>query len=162
METGDPVFPVMLSLRIATIAMLVVTPPALAIAWFQANYRYPGRSLVESIVLLPLVLPPSVVGFFLVVLMGRRGTVGAWLEEAFGIQLVFTPTAAIITSPRHRPNIAATRPDNTMTNNGNRLAKRPDRKLPKANPPVIAPMAIPIWVVLRPNTLAPTSAAPVI
>jgi molybdate transport system permease protein len=49
-------------------------------------------------VLLPLVLPPSVVGFFLVVLFGRRGLIGEWLDESLGLRLIFTPTAAVIAS----------------------------------------------------------------
>ena len=53
---------------------------------------------MDAIILLPLVLPPSVVGFFLIVVFGREGVVGQWLDEAFGLRLVFTPFAAIIAS----------------------------------------------------------------
>lgn len=91
-------FPIVLSLKIGLISLALVTPPGLAIAWLQARRRYRLRSLVDAIVLLPLVLPPSVVGFFLVVLMGRKGLVGEFLESVFGLRLVFTPTAAIIAS----------------------------------------------------------------
>jgi molybdate transport system permease protein len=70
----------------------------LALAWLQAKKRYPGRWLVDAVIVLPLVLPPSVVGFFLVVLLGRRGAVGHWLERFFDLRIVFTPTAAIIAS----------------------------------------------------------------
>ena len=95
---ASPGFPILLSMRVALIALLVVTPPAIAIAWVQARKRYPGRGIVDGAVLLPLVLPPSVVGFFLVVLLGRNGWIGRFLDETFSIRLVFTPTAAIIAS----------------------------------------------------------------
>ncbi len=91
-------FPVGLTLRVATLALLLTTPVGLALAWIQARKRYRGRALVDGLILLPLVLPPSVVGFFLVVLLGRRGAVGAWLDAALGIRLVFTPAAAVIAS----------------------------------------------------------------
>ena len=90
-------FPIWLSLRVATLALLVVTPFGLALAWLHARKRYPLRDVVDAIVLLPLVLPPSVVGFLLVVGFGRRGVVGQWLDE-LGIRLIFTPTAAVIAS----------------------------------------------------------------
>ena len=91
-------FPIALSLRVATIALLLTAPVGLALAWIQARKQYRGRSLVDGLVLLPLVLPPSVIGFFLVVVLGRRGVLGAWLDSAFGLRQVFTPTAAVIAS----------------------------------------------------------------
>jgi molybdate transport system permease protein len=90
------VFPIALSLRVALAAILIVAPAGVALAWVQARRRYPLRRLVDALVLLPLVLPPSVVGFFLVVLFGRRALVGRLLEEALGLRLVFTPAAAVI------------------------------------------------------------------
>jgi molybdate transport system permease protein len=90
------VFPIALSLRVALAAILIVAPAGVALAWVQARRRYPLRRLVDAVVLLPLVLPPSVVGFFLVVLFGRRALVGRLLEEALGLRLVFTPAAAVI------------------------------------------------------------------
>jgi molybdate transport system permease protein len=91
-------FPILLSLKIALISLILVTPPGLAIAWLQARRQYKLRPLVDAIILLPLILPPSVVGFFLVVLMGRQGVVGGALESMFGFRLIFTPTAAVIAS----------------------------------------------------------------
>lgn len=90
-------FPVTLSLRVALVALLLVVPFGLALARLQAR-RYPGRRLVDALVLLPLVLPPSVIGFLLVVVLGRRGTIGRWLDSWLDIQLVFTPAAAVIAS----------------------------------------------------------------
>jgi molybdate transport system permease protein len=91
-------FPIALSLRVAAISLLLVGPVGIAVAWVQARRRYMLRSLVDALVLLPLVLPPSVVGYLLVVIFGRRGAVGAWLESVFGLRLVFTPAAAVIAS----------------------------------------------------------------
>lgn len=91
-------FPIVLSLRVATIALLISTPIGLLLAWLQAKRRYRGRALVDALILLPLVLPPSVVGYFLVVLMGRRGLLGEALEATLGLRLIFTPTAAVIAS----------------------------------------------------------------
>jgi molybdate transport system permease protein len=94
--TDPAAFPIWLSLRIALLAMLLVTPLGIALAWLQARKRYPLRPVVDALILLPLVLPPSVVGYFLVVVFGRRGVVGAWLESNFDMRIIFTPTAAVI------------------------------------------------------------------
>ena len=91
-------FPIVLSLRVAALALVFVGPIGLAIAWLQARRRYVLRSLVDGLVLLPLVLPPSVVGFFLVVLFGRRGILGAWLDSELSLRVVFSPAAAVIAS----------------------------------------------------------------
>jgi molybdate transport system permease protein len=97
MET-DPAIPILLSLRVAALALVLVGPAGIALAYLQARRRYPLRTLVDALVLLPLVLPPSVVGFFLVVLFGRRGPAGRVLESLLGIRIVFTPAAAVIAS----------------------------------------------------------------
>jgi molybdate transport system permease protein len=96
-DFSDP-FPITLSLRVAFLALLVVAPVGLGLAWLQASRRYRLRWLVDTIILLPLVMPPSVTGFYLVVLLGRRGKVGALLHDLFGLQLVFTPAAAVVAS----------------------------------------------------------------
>jgi molybdate transport system permease protein len=95
--TPEETFPIFLSLRVAVIALLVVAPIAVALAWVQARMRYPLRGLVDAAVLLPLVLPPSVVGFLLVVVLGRRG-IGRWLEDELGLRLVFSPAGAVVAS----------------------------------------------------------------
>ncbi len=91
-------FPIQLSLQVATIAILLVGPAGTALAWLQAKRSYPGRGLVDGLILLPLVLPPSVIGYFLIVLLGRRGLLGEALDASLGLRLVFTPTAAVIAS----------------------------------------------------------------
>ena len=91
-------FPIWLSLRVAAIAMLVVIPLGLGLALLQARRRYPLRRLVDALILLPLVLPPSVVGFFLVIALGRRGPVGELLERWLDLRLLFTPGGAVLAS----------------------------------------------------------------
>lgn len=95
--TPSEAFPVYLSLRVAAVALAVTAPVGLSIAWVQARKRYLLRNLVDAAVLLPLVLPPSVVGFFLILLFGRRGLFGQWLEE-LGMRLVFSPSGAVLAS----------------------------------------------------------------
>ena len=95
---ADPTFPILLSLRVAATALAVVAPAGIALAFLQARRRYPLRALVDALVLLPLVLPPSVIGFVLVVLFGKRGPLGRLLESALGVRVVFTPAAAVIAS----------------------------------------------------------------
>jgi molybdate transport system permease protein len=95
---ADASFPILLSLRVALAALALVGPLGIALAFVQARRRYPLRRLVDALVLLPLVLPPSVVGFLLVLVFGRRGPIGGALEAALGVRLVFTPAAAVIAS----------------------------------------------------------------
>jgi len=98
LETTATSFPILLSLRVAGLALLFVSPVALAIAFVQARLRYALRGLVDALVLLPLVLPPSVVGYFLVVLFGRRSALGRALEDEIGLRLVFSPWGAVLAS----------------------------------------------------------------
>jgi len=91
-------FPIALSLRVAAISLCISAPVGIALAWVQARRRYPLRGLVDAIVLLPLVLPPSVIGFFLVVVFGRKGVLGPFLEHAAGLRLVFSPAGAVLAS----------------------------------------------------------------
>src|SRR5262245_16052627 len=89
-------FPIWLSLRVAALSMLLVTPLGILLAWVQATKRYRFRTLVDALVLLPFVLPPSVIGFFLVLMFGRRGVVGRVLYDALGVRIIFTPAAAVL------------------------------------------------------------------
>jgi molybdate transport system permease protein len=95
--TTEELYPIALSLRVAAIALAFVGPIGVFLAWLQARRRYPLHGLVDALVLLPLVLPPSVVGFLLVLVFGRRGLVGPALE-ALGLRLVFSPAAAVLAS----------------------------------------------------------------
>ncbi|MFY7949500.1 MAG: ABC transporter permease subunit, partial [Gemmatimonas sp.] len=86
----------LLSLQIALAAVAVSLPLAVAAAWVLARARFPGRSLLDAAVHLPLVLPPVVVGYFLLLLFGSQGLLGAWLQEWFGLRLVFTRWGAAL------------------------------------------------------------------
>ena len=85
-----------LSLRVALWSMAVSLPPALAVAWVLARCRFPGRTLLDGLVHLPLILPPVVTGYVLLLLLGTRGPVGAWLNETFGIVFAFRWTGAVV------------------------------------------------------------------
>ncbi|RJY09204.1 molybdate ABC transporter permease subunit [Aurantiacibacter aquimixticola] len=87
---------VALSLKVSVVAMIVTMPVAYALAWLIARRRFPGRMLLDAAIHLPLVLPPVVTGWLLLVLLGRNGLVGAWLDEALGITLVFNWTGAAV------------------------------------------------------------------
>lgn len=88
--------PLLLSLRVAALATGVALLLGVPLAWLLARRRFPGRDLLSVLVLLPMVLPPTVVGYYLLVLVGRQGPVGR-LAEAAGLgTLVFTPTAAVL------------------------------------------------------------------
>jgi molybdate transport system permease protein len=87
---------VMLSLRVATAATLASLPFGLAIAMVLARGRFWGHTLLDGLVLLPLVLPPVVTGYLLLILFGRRGPIGALLADNFGIVLSFRWTGAAL------------------------------------------------------------------
>ena len=67
-----------------------------AVGWLLARKAFPGRELVDAILTLPFVLPPTVLGYYLLVLIGRRGWLGGWLYDTFGINLIFTWQGAVI------------------------------------------------------------------
>ena len=86
----------LLSLRIAGVAVAGALPLAVAVAWLLARGRFPGKTLIDGLVHLPLVLPPVVIGYLLLVTFGTRAPVGAWLLETFGIRLMFDWTGAAL------------------------------------------------------------------
>jgi molybdate transport system permease protein len=85
-----------LSLRVAAWSVAGSLPVALAVALLLARGRFPGKAVLESIVYLPLILPPVVTGYLLLLLLGRRGPLGAWLAEQFGIVFAFRWTGAAL------------------------------------------------------------------
>lgn len=87
---------VRLSLEVATRSVAVSLVPAVAMAWVLARTRVPGRTLLDALVHLPLVVPPVVVGWALLMLFGIRGPIGAPLHDWFGIRLVFTTNGAAL------------------------------------------------------------------
>jgi molybdate transport system permease protein len=87
---------VRLSLSVALRSVVFGLPPAVLAAWLLARGRFPGRALLDALVHLPLVMPPVVVGWLLLVTFGLRGPVGSLLNEWFGIRLVFTTAGAAL------------------------------------------------------------------
>lgn len=87
---------VALSLQVSVVAVLLTLPLAYALAWLLARRRFPGRILLDALVHLPLVLPPVVTGWLLLLVFGRNGPVGSWLEAQFGVTLVFRWTGAAL------------------------------------------------------------------
>ncbi len=93
---GDAWQIVMLSLRVAGIAILVALPLAFAVAWLLARFEFPGKSLFQAVITMPLVLPPVVTGYILLILFGGRGPLGAFLQQWFGISFAFRWTGAAL------------------------------------------------------------------
>lgn len=87
---------VWLSLRVGIAAVLVTLPFAFALAWFLARRDFPGKVLLDGIIHLPLVLPPVVTGWLLLLMFAPSGPVGAILESAFGVSVLFRWTGAAI------------------------------------------------------------------
>ncbi len=85
-----------LSLKVALWATGLDLVLGVAAGFALARWRFPGRELVDSILLLPMVLPPTVLGYYLLVVIGRRGWLGGWLEREFGIHLIFTWQGAVL------------------------------------------------------------------
>src|SRR5436189_3344314 len=96
--SADEVGMLALSLRVAIVSVVFSLPVAIVVAYGLARLDFPGKTLVDAIVHLPLVLPPVVVGFALLVLFGRRGPIGSILEQWFGIVFAFRWTGAALAS----------------------------------------------------------------
>jgi molybdate transport system permease protein len=85
-----------LSLRVATVATLVATPIGIAVGWLLARREFWGKAMLDAVVHLPLVLPPVVTGYLLLLTFGRRGLIGAWLADHLGIVFAFRWTGAAL------------------------------------------------------------------
>jgi len=94
--TPEELTAIKLSLRVATVATLVSLPFGIAAAMAIGRGRFLGRPLLNALVLLPLVLPPVVTGYVLLLLFGRQGPIGSWLAETFGIVFAFRWTGAAL------------------------------------------------------------------
>ena len=90
--------PIRLSLQVTLVASMLVTILGLAAAWRMSRRPFRGKSLLETCIMLPLVLPPTVVGFLLLILLGRKSGLGRAIEWLFGAPVVFTWWAAVIAS----------------------------------------------------------------
>ena len=81
---------------VSALSVVLIIPPGLVVAWLLARFRWPGKSLVETLVALPLVMPPVATGLILLKLLGRRGPVGGWLHQTLGVDIVFTSAAVVV------------------------------------------------------------------
>jgi len=93
---AEALTPLLLTLKVAVLATLLATLAGVLCARTLGRRRSFPRDLAESLLTLPLVLPPTVLGYYLLVVLGRNGVVGAWLREEFGITLIFTWQGAVI------------------------------------------------------------------
>lgn len=85
-----------LTLKVAGVATAINLVIGIAAGFFLSRTRMPGRNLLEALLTLPMVLPPTVLGYYLLVLLGRRSALGQWLDESLNIQIIFTWQAAVI------------------------------------------------------------------
>ena len=90
--------PLWLSLRVASLATVAIVVVGVPIAMILARGRFAGKGLLAGILLLPLVLPPTVLGYGLLLVLSRRAPMGLWLERTWGVQLVFNWVGAVIAS----------------------------------------------------------------
>lgn len=88
--------PLALSLRVAAVATALGVAVGVPLAWVLARKSFPGREVLSVLIVLPMVLPPTVLGYGLLVLLGRQGFAGPAIEAVFGEGLVFTPAAAVV------------------------------------------------------------------
>ena len=85
-----------LTLKVAGCATALTLLFGVAIGQALARWQFPGRELIDALLTLPMVMPPTVLGYYLLVLLGSQGSIGAWLLQTFGIRLIFTWPAAVI------------------------------------------------------------------
>jgi molybdate transport system permease protein len=85
-----------LSLKVAGCATALNLVAGVAVGYALARLRFPGRDVLDSLLTLPMVMPPTVLGYYLLVMLGRRGWLGMWLHDQFGINLIFTWQGAVI------------------------------------------------------------------
>lgn len=88
--------PLWLTLKVALVATLIAGVVGVLLGWWLARRPFAGRSIVDALLMLPMVLPPTVIGYYLIVLIGRNGAIGQYLDRWFGINLIFTWQGAVI------------------------------------------------------------------
>ena len=94
--SSEVLVPLLLTLKVAGWATVLATVGGTLMAYLIARRKFVGRELLDATMTLPMVMPPTVLGYYLLVLIGRRGPIGHWLEATFGITLVFTWQGAVI------------------------------------------------------------------
>ncbi len=85
-----------LSIKVALLSLIVMFPPGLLVGWLLAKRDFTGKSLLNTLVMLPLVLPPVVSGYLLLILLSKYGIIGGFLYNVFNLELVFSPFAVVI------------------------------------------------------------------
>jgi molybdate transport system permease protein len=90
--------PLILSLQVASVATLLALVVGIALGWLFARRRFPGSTVLEAACMLPLVLPPTVIGYGILVLAGRRSALGSWLREHFDYTIIFSWHGAVVAS----------------------------------------------------------------
>ena len=91
-------FPLLLSLKVAAVATLLALVFGTALGWLFARVQFPGSSVLEAALMLPLVLPPTVIGYGILVALGRRSAVGGWLREHLDYTIIFSWHGAVVAS----------------------------------------------------------------
>jgi len=94
-------FPFWLSLRVAVMATGISLIVGLALAFLLARHKFRGREVLDAVITLPIVLPPTVLGYYLLVVLGRNSALGRGFETLFGFPLVFTWQAAVVAATFH-------------------------------------------------------------
>ena len=88
--------PLWLTLKVALLATLLAGVAGITLGWWMARRRFAGHAVVDSFLMLPMVLPPTVLGYYLIVVVGRNGVLGRYLDQWFGINLMFTWQGAVM------------------------------------------------------------------
>jgi len=88
--------PLWLTLKVAILATMLAGATGIGLGWWMARRRFAGHALVDAFLMMPLVLPPTVLGYYLIVLIGRNGVLGRYLDQWFGINLMFTWQGAVM------------------------------------------------------------------
>jgi molybdate transport system permease protein len=91
-------FPVLLSLQVASIATLLAVGFGIPLAWLLSRREFAGKGVLEAVILLPIILPPTVLGYYLLRAFGRQSILGRFLDQGLGIEIIFTWRAAVLAS----------------------------------------------------------------
>lgn len=92
----NALFPLYLTIKVSLFATILTVAAGLALAWFMAKKDFLGKGILDAVIIQPLVMPPTVLGYYLLVLFGRTSPFGRFLEDSLGISLVFTWKAAVV------------------------------------------------------------------
>ncbi len=85
-----------LSIKVALLSLVVMFPPGLLVGWLLAKRTFPGKAFLNTLVMCPLVLPPIVSGYLLLILLGKHGIIGGFIYQVFGLEIVFSQWAVVI------------------------------------------------------------------